>query len=260
MPRFEGTNKTIIRFYFCRCEPIISHMRSRGHVVMPKLNAATQAARRAHILDAAERCFARAGFHRTSMQDICREAGVSAGALYVYFASKEGLIAGIAERDRSKLAGEFAKLASTPDLATALAKLGEHYAVEEPKHKRLMCVEIGIESTRNEAVGAIHRSVDDFVRQSFEQLFERAVAEGRIQPSLSPKALAEIILVIGDGMFWRRAIDPNFNPKSVIPAITAIVAGLLNSAEPDPPNRTTKVPAQKSDRNEKSGGRKGARS
>ena len=37
---------------------------------------------RARILDAAERCFARAGFHRTTMQDICKEAKVSAGAIF----------------------------------------------------------------------------------------------------------------------------------------------------------------------------------
>ena len=208
---------------------------------MPKLNAATQAARRAHILDAAELCFARAGFHRTSMQDICRQAEVSAGALYVYFASKEALIAGIAERDRNKLAQEFAALAASPDLATALAKLGEHYTIEEPQHKRLMCVEIGLESTRNQAVGEIFRSVDDFVRDSFEQLFERAAAEGRIRPVLSPRELAQIILVIGDGMFWRRAVTPGFDAKSVIPAITAIVAGLLNA--PDPAEQRAPKPA-----------------
>lgn len=199
---------------------------------MPKLTPATQAARRTHILDAAELCFARNGFHRTSMQDICKEAGVSAGALYVYFASKEELIAGIAERDRKKLADELAALAGMPDLAVALARLGEHYAVEEPQHKRLMCVEIGLEATRNEAVGEIYRSVDRFVHDSFVQLFERAAAEGRIRPALPPEELARIVCILGDGMFWRRAIDPTFDAKSVIPAITAIVAGLLNAPEP----------------------------
>ena len=64
---------------------------------MPKLSEQAQESRRAHILSAAEACFARAGFHRTTMQDICREAGVSPGALYLYFASKEALIEGIAE-------------------------------------------------------------------------------------------------------------------------------------------------------------------
>ena len=47
-----------------------------GGEAVPKLKLAIQQARRDHILDAAERCFARAGFHRTTMQDICREAGV----------------------------------------------------------------------------------------------------------------------------------------------------------------------------------------
>ena len=54
---------------------------------MPKLKPETQLARREHILDAAERCFAKAGFHRTTMQDICKTADVSAGALYVHFDS-----------------------------------------------------------------------------------------------------------------------------------------------------------------------------
>jgi len=198
---------------------------------MPKLNPATQEARRTHILDAAEVCFANAGFHRTSMQDICKHAKVSAGALYVYFPSKEALIAGIAERDRNKLASQFAALADEPDLSIALGKLGEHYAIEEPQHKRRLCIEIGMEAGRNEAVGEIHRSVDQFVQSSFEQLFTRAAAEGRIRPLLPPKELARIICILGDGMFWRRAVDPDFDAKSVIPAITAIVAGLLNAPE-----------------------------
>ena len=78
---------------------------------MPRLKPETQAARRAHILDAAERCFARTGFHATTMNDICREAVVSAGALYIYFASKEELIAGLCERERAKLKAD---LATTP--------------------------------------------------------------------------------------------------------------------------------------------------
>ena len=35
------------------------------------------AGRRARILDAAERCFVRAGFHRTTMQDVAAEAAMS---------------------------------------------------------------------------------------------------------------------------------------------------------------------------------------
>ena len=122
---------------------------------MPKLKPDIQRARREHILDAAERCFALAGFHRTTMQDICKQAAVSPGALYVYFANKEDLIAGICERDRAEFAERFAHLAEAPDFLKALEQLGNQYFEEEPAYKRLMCVEIGLESTRNPRVGEI---------------------------------------------------------------------------------------------------------
>ncbi|MGD9805518.1 MAG: helix-turn-helix domain-containing protein, partial [Hyphomicrobiaceae bacterium] len=83
---------------------------------MPRLTPDTQHQRREHILDAAERCFAAAGFHRTTMQAICREARISPGALYIYFDSKEALIAGISERDRAQFQERFEGLAAAPDL------------------------------------------------------------------------------------------------------------------------------------------------
>ena len=199
---------------------------------MPKLKPDTQRARREHILDAAERCFAVSGFHRTTMQDICREAGISAGALYVYFSSKEELIAGLCERDRAKLSTQFATLAEAPDLMAALSALGEHYAIDEPLHKRKLFVEIGAESTRNEAVGETFRSVDRFVLDAFEGLFQRAQAEGRIAPKVEPAVLAQLVAVMGDGMFWRRAVDPNFDAKAVLPALVALISSLVNPLPP----------------------------
>ena len=68
------------------------------------INVQRQSDRRDEILAAAQRCFVRSGFHQTSMQEICAEAGMSPGNLYRYFPSKESLIAGIAERDRAEVA------------------------------------------------------------------------------------------------------------------------------------------------------------
>ena len=51
-----------------------------------------QAARREQILDAAEACFVRNGFHRTTMSDLAREAAMSPGNFYRYFASKEYIV------------------------------------------------------------------------------------------------------------------------------------------------------------------------
>jgi TetR/AcrR family transcriptional regulator, repressor for uid operon len=195
---------------------------------MPKLKPATQRARREHILDAAEVCFAHSGFHRTTMQDICKEALISPGALYVYFASKEDLIAGIAERDRAEFAERFAELSAAPEFMKALSSLGERYFAEEPAYKRTMGIEIGLESTRNAKVGAMYRSVDRFVLDSFEKLFQRLVDEGRIAPELDIPTVAKVFSIIGDGMFMRRATDPEFDAKAVMPTVMALIGKLLN--------------------------------
>ena len=195
---------------------------------MPKLKPATQRARREHILDAAEVCFAHSGFHRTTMQDICKEALISPGALYVYFASKEDLIAGIAERDRAEFAERFAELSAAPEFMKALSSLGERYFAEEPAYKRTMGIEIGLESTRNAKVGAMYRSVDRFVLDSFEKLFQRLADEGRIAPELDIPTVAKVFSIIGDGMFMRRATDPEFDAKAVMPTVMALIGKLLN--------------------------------
>ena len=194
---------------------------------MPKLKPDIQRARREHILDAAEHCFARAGFHRTTMQDICKEAGVSPGALYVYFANKEDLIAGICERDRAEFAERFAQLAEAPDFMVALEQLGNHYFEEEPAYKKLMCIEIGLESTRNPRVGEIQRSVDTFIVQSFHALFQRLKDAGRIAPVLTIPELVQLFMTIGDGMFWRRAVDPGFDSRAVLPIMLQVFGAAL---------------------------------
>jgi len=209
---------------------------------MPKLKPDVQRARSEHILDAAERCFARAGFHRTSIHDICKEAGISPGALYVYFDSKEALIAGISERDRAEFAERLAMLATAPDFFEALRALGEQYFLEDPVDMHRMCIDIGLESTRNPRVGEIHQRFDRFISESFTTLFQKLKDEGRIAPVLDVATVTKTFMVIADGMFWRRAVDPTFDPQSVMPAVLQLISQLLN---PVP------VPATASNNNEK---------
>ncbi|MDT9687630.1 TetR/AcrR family transcriptional regulator [Streptomyces sp. P9(2023)] len=78
-------------------------------------------ARRRQILDGAARCFARNGFHATSMQDVLTEVGLSAGAVYRYFSGKEELIAAIAAEAFAAMRGAFAEASKatpppTPDV------------------------------------------------------------------------------------------------------------------------------------------------
>ena len=209
---------------------------------MPKLKPDVQRARREHILDAAEQCFARAGFHRTSIHDICKQAAVSPGALYVYFDSKEALIAGICERDRAEFAERLAPLATAPDFMDALRQLGEQYFLEEPVDTHRMCIDVGLESTRNPRIGEIHQRFDRFMIESFETLFQKLKDEERIAPALDIPTTVKAFMVIADGMFWRRAVDPHFNAQAVMPAVLGLVTELLKPvAAPQPAltNNTT---------------------
>ena len=60
-------------------------------------------------------------------------------------------------------------------------------------------------------MGEIHRGVDEFIASGFEKLFQRMQDEGRIAPDLEIPTLAQVFVVIGDGLFWRRAVDPAFD-------------------------------------------------
>jgi len=100
-------NKTAVRFCFVRCgDPTIR----RGHESFEPPGRGTRTMPKAQARHPACAARAHSGCRRAVLRPsrlpphhharICREAGVSPGALYVYFDSKEALIAGICERDR----------------------------------------------------------------------------------------------------------------------------------------------------------------
>src|SRR5437868_5502635 len=61
----------------------------RDGALMPLVSERYLDARRDDILNAAKGVFVRKGFAEATMQDIATDAGVSAGSIYRYFASKE---------------------------------------------------------------------------------------------------------------------------------------------------------------------------
>ena len=171
-----------------------------------------------------------------------RRPAISPGALYVYFDSKEALIAGICERDRAEFAERLAALADAPDFLQALRELGEHYFVHQPAYKNLLCIEIGLESTRNPRVGEIHRGVDEFIVCGLREAVPAHEDEGRIAPDHGhPDAGQAARPCIGDGLFWRRAVDPGLRrPQSLVPATLQVLAGAAEARSPSPtcPKRT----------------------
>jgi AcrR family transcriptional regulator len=70
---------------------------------MPRVSQAHLDARRQQIVDAARARFAGHGFARTSMADIVTESGLSNGAIYRYFTSKEEIVIAVCEQGTEAL-------------------------------------------------------------------------------------------------------------------------------------------------------------
>ena len=64
---------------------------------VPKVSEEHREQRRRQIIRAAMVCFARSGIHTSSMSEVIAESGLSAGAVYLYFRSKDELISAVAE-------------------------------------------------------------------------------------------------------------------------------------------------------------------
>ncbi len=199
---------------------------------MPKLAPETQHARREHILDAAERCFIDKGFHASTMDGICREAGVSSGALYTYFASKEELIVGLCEREKERFSKDLAHLAGSPDFLGALRSMAEQFCCNEPIAKVRLHVEIGAEAGRNDIIGSTVRDMNQLVRTSFAELLQREKDRGNIAPELPLETIVRAMGALGDGLFLHRALDPSFDPKPIVPAMMTMIAALLAPVSP----------------------------
>lgn len=201
---------------------------------MPKLSESQQEQRRTRILDAAEASFARNGFHRTTMQDICREAGISAGALYLYFDSKEALIEGISSRSRQEVLEAFALLDTAEDFAAGLGQVLQACILAKPRHKSVLWLEISAEATRNPAIGAIHRSCELHIRSELLGVLARAAEEGRIRPLQPLEEIVATMMVIGDGLFWQHAVNEEFDAGHAAGGVMPVIVKLLNPVEDQP--------------------------
>lgn len=200
---------------------------------MLQAKAQRQSDRRTEILDAAERCFARAGFHRASMQDICGEAEMSPGNLYRYFPSKEALIAGICERNRADAVASFALVDSAPEFFEGLAGLARHHLVDRTDAEVGLCAEIMAESRRHPDISKLYQGIETDIKSRLAAMLRRAAERGEIRADLDVEAVATVLMVLGDGMSWRRSVEPGFDAEKVLPLILTMVRCLLSKPNED---------------------------
>ena len=198
-----------------------NHATTRYVRVMPKISAASAARRRAHILDAARQCFAESGIH-VSVDEICAKAGVSKGAFYVYFRSKDAAIEALAE-DHKRVIAAFAKLDS---LDALIEKLTALTTARTTASNRLE-LETWTHALQLPPLrAALQHNVDGLRRALAETVaaLSPRVAGRETSP---PAVVAEILTIFALGLIASSALGAQRASRSPEAALTALVRGLV---------------------------------
>src|SRR5216117_2581927 len=117
---------------------------------------------RSQILDAALVCFAKRGFHQTSMHDISAEAGISVGLIYRYFENKDAVISAMADRHKKEIQEILKRAQQAPTLLESLEILfTAHCCENEPKLLSAFVVDLYAEASRNPQIADLVRDVLD---------------------------------------------------------------------------------------------------
>jgi TetR/AcrR family transcriptional repressor of uid operon len=194
---------------------------------MPRIDDIQRTDKKTAILDAAERCFVRSGFHGASMSEICAEAGMSPGNLYRYFPSKEAMIEGLCERDLAEAETGFAALATAPDVWEAFRGLARFHMVEEPRESCAIWIETMSEVTRNPQIAALRVKTDQFIYDKLRFALEMARDRGQTAPQADLERATQFLITFGDGLMLRRARDPDFDPAPHVDIMFEVLRAML---------------------------------
>ncbi|MCV2489082.1 TetR/AcrR family transcriptional regulator [Geodermatophilus sp. YIM 151500] len=186
-------------------------------------------ARRTQILDAAQAAFAAEGFQATGMAEVIAASGLSAGAVYRYFASKDELIEAIVDRVLEQRAVHLDEvLASRRELSAAEAvgvavELVTEVAESGPVDITRLAVQAWGEGLRNPAVAAVAQRVYGRVRTYFAAVLRREVEAGHLPSSFDVAAGAAALLSVVLGYALQRLLMGDVDAASY----RAAVADLL---------------------------------
>ena len=187
-------------------------------------------ARREMIVQAARDCFGRAGFHRATMQDVARAAGMSPGNIYRYFSSKEAVVEGMCQQDKQTMRANFAKLRDGVDPFAVMAGVLRHHLVEESRARFVLLMEIWAEAARNPHLARIDAEVDAQVRLELRQFIALLKDKRLVAQHLDEDFAITALLTFITGLFRRRAQEANFNGEAELTMALAVCRSILSGA------------------------------
>ena len=177
---------------------------------MPKVSQQYRDARRDQILSAARRCFLRDGFHATSMQDLFAEAGLSSGAVYRYFTSKDDMIIAIAEENMLGIVDMIRDVAARRPDRPMGAILADILEMVRAKHVQdglgSIAVLVWSEALRSPAVAGRLSEMLARIRGYLAEVVRERQGAGDLPADIPADALAAALMSIVPGYLMQLAV------------------------------------------------------
>jgi AcrR family transcriptional regulator len=189
-------------------------------------------ARQEQIINAAVVCFSNKGFHQTTMQDICKEAGLSPGAVYNYFSGKEDIVSRCAELSLQRNEAMFASASDKniidafKDLTAMIFSLTKQEGIKQALNFDL---ELWAESTRNPKVyDALHRNEEAIIAM-LEKMVKKGQKEGVFNPEVDANSFARVLFSMFIGFEVQLVSNPDLDIDSYVAVLHSLVEGTLVS-------------------------------
>jgi AcrR family transcriptional regulator len=175
----------------------------------PKINARSAAKEASHerIVSVAARAIRRSGYDGTGVADIMKEAGLTHGAFYAHFASREAMLAEAATRACTESAAVIAGVAagSPPEQAMA-AMLRAYLSPEHREQVELGCPLAALGSETPRQVPEVRRAITRHVKEMVDFVARQSPEWG--QPGAHERALATVATMVGTLLVARVVDEP----------------------------------------------------
>lgn len=158
------------------------------------------------ILVAATRMFARKGVAVATMQDVALEAGLSVGAIYRYYPSKDNLVRAVFERIKNNTRSLFARAAEQSDSPEAMLRnagrvIAERFQQEPTREETILVVEsILADARRSDDLVAGERQLRDAYSFLTERFFRQAQRKGALDADIDSEGLALLFVSLMVGL------------------------------------------------------------
>jgi AcrR family transcriptional regulator len=179
--------------------------------------------KRQEILQSAHVCFAEKGFEASTVDDIVAHSGLSKGAIYNYFKSKDEIYLALMEGQTNNSGSEFAK--AIAERKTALDKLNYLFEAyqdndpndEENKGQAIVHFEFRLYSTRNPKLKEV---LTERYKDFFVSLLTRIIKEGQnageFNKELDPAIYADIFWAMISGATLQATILGDYQYKLLL--------------------------------------------